>query len=122
MRYFFHLPFWTRLSLATSLVLAGCASEEEIEPAQPCASTATVRFCYGNTAVCATAHTTLELADGSRVLPTGQLWEAYLPKQKDGQLLRVSYAPVARIATDAPATQSVTLSCLEELVLRCGNE
>src|SRR5215217_582876 len=114
MRNIFRLPSWTCLSLATSLLLAGCTSNEEIEPAQPCATTATVRFCYGRTAVCATEHTALELANGTRLLPTGPLWEAYMPKQKDGQVLRVSYAPAVRITNDAPATQYVTLSCLEE--------
>ena len=103
----------TGLSVALAGI-AGCTSKANITPAEgPCATSATVRFCYGYTAVCLTQHTTLELADGTRLRPSGAIWEAYRPKQIDGEVLRISYALVPHNAYDSPGVTFATLTCLE---------
>ena len=107
-----------------SLALAGvasCTNKETVSPAEePCATVATVRFCYGRTIGCLTQHTTLELADGTSLRPSGPVWDAYLSKQLDGQLLRISYTVVPRLTNDAPGYENATLECLEENIGRCG--
>jgi hypothetical protein len=70
--------------------------------------------------MCPTEHTTLELTDGTRLQPTGPLWQAYQPHQVDGQLLRIGYKTGA---SPAPAgslgTVSAQLSCLEAPEAQC---
>ncbi|MFC7669462.1 hypothetical protein ACFQT0_20420 [Hymenobacter humi] len=64
----------------------------------------------------------MELADGTRLRPTGNVWKTYLPKQKDGEVLSISYALAPPSTSNYEDFQNVTLSCLEALVMRCGNE
>ncbi|SFQ03760.1 hypothetical protein SAMN04515668_1237 [Hymenobacter arizonensis] len=101
--------------------MAGCASKEDISPKGSCATAATVRLCYGRTAACPTEHTTLELTNGKRLRPSGKVWRAYLPKQREGQVLSISYNLVQQGSSDNAESPLVTLTCLEEMVLRCGN-
>ncbi|HEX8329861.1 MAG TPA: hypothetical protein VF629_20150 [Hymenobacter sp.] len=122
MRHLFALHTFARLGLAATFGLSACNGQEEVAPDEPCATTATVRFCYGLTTMCPTQHTTLELSDGTRIRPTGKVWEAYLPKQVDGQVLRVSYEPASKPTSGENNVNYVSLSCLEQQVLRCGNE
>ena len=120
MRLFSSFPALARLSFAL-VGVTSCTNKETVGPAEePCATVATVRFCYGRTASCLTQHTTLELTDGTRLRPSGSVWEAYLPKQLDGQLLRISYTVVPRLTNDAPGYENATLECLEENIGRCG--
>lgn len=80
------------LSVAAGIGLVGCTIKEGAGPTDGvCATTATVRLCYGMTAFCLTEHTTLELADGTRLRLTGAVWKSYLPQQTDGQVLRIDY-------------------------------
>ena len=119
-----HHFFTFRAVAGLSLILAGaasCTTKETVRPAEePCATTATVRLCLGRTAICPTQHTTLELADGTRLRPSGPVWAAYQPRQAEGEQLRISYAIVPRITTDAPGYENATLSCLELQPLLCG--
>ncbi|HEX8506364.1 MAG TPA: hypothetical protein VF630_13430 [Hymenobacter sp.] len=121
MRYFFTFPALARLSVAATVGLAGCTGKEGAEPAEPCATTATVRLCRGNNVFCLT-EATLELADGTRLWPTGPVWEAYKPQQVDGQVLRISYQNATRPANSEAGPTGVTLSCLEaaSVVDWCG--
>ncbi|MBF9237773.1 hypothetical protein I2I05_10240 [Hymenobacter sp. BT683] len=121
MRLFTSLYALTCIGLATGVLLTGCAAQDSTEP-EPCTTTATVQLCYGMTAVCRTEHTTLKLANGTILHPSGKVWEAYLPNQVDKQILRISYAILPRITNDAPGYENATLSCLESNQPRCGNE
>lgn len=113
-----------RLITGLSIALAGAAScghKETVSPAQePCATVVTVHLCPGFTAVCPTQHTSLELADGTRLRPSGLVWDAYQPKQLEGQRLRISYALIAQNMYDAPTFTHVLLTCLEAQPLLCG--
>jgi len=71
MRHVFTLPKWAGLALVAAVGFTGRKSEDVV-PDVPCGTTATVRFCYGYTMMCPTEHTTLELADGTRVRPRGK--------------------------------------------------
>ena len=122
MRHLFTLHTFARLGLAASIGLSACTNKEDAAPDEPCATTATVRLCNGYTGVCLTEHTSLVLANGLTLRPSGEVWAAYLPKQVNGQVLRISYTIIPRITNDAPGYENATLSCLEEQVLRCGNE
>lgn len=116
--------FTFRVAASLSLVLVGlasCTSKETVRPAdEPCATLATVRLCPGRTAVCPTQHTTLELADGTRLRPSGPVWDTYQPRQLNGQRLRISYTLAPQNAYDDPAYAHVKLSCLEENRDWCG--
>lgn len=122
MRHFFTLHTFAHLGLAATIGLSACTNKADVAPDEPCATTATVRLCHGLTTMCPTLHTTLELSDGTRIRPTGKVWEAYLPKQEDGQVLRISYTILPRITNDAPGYENATLSCLGQKVLRCDIE
>lgn len=102
--------FW---GLLAALAVASCSAKEGIEPAAPCDTTATVRLCHGKTSVCLTEHTNLELADGTQLRPRGSVWEAYLPRQVNGQVLRISYRLLPQNAYDNPGVTLAELSCLE---------
>ena len=120
MRLFSVLSALACLATAPTL-LVGCTAKEEAGPNQPCATGATVRFCLGKTAVCLTEHTALELADGTRLRPQGQLWQAYLPKQANGQRLRISYELMPFNHRDVPPSDTpALLTCLEAGGDRCG--
>ena len=110
-----------------SVALAGLASctnkKDAIGPAaEPCATTATVRLCPGFTAICPTQHTTLILADGTRLRPSGPVWDSYQPEQADGQVLRISYkiVPGLTMQPELPGYEDATLSCLEIQQVLCG--
>ncbi len=108
----------TIFSLGLTLAaLASCTNKKEaIGPTEePCATTATVHLCRGYTVFCPTQHTTLVLADGTRLRPSGPVWEAYLPNQADGQVLRIGYKiePGLTMRPELPGAQDATLSCLE---------
>lgn len=120
MRHFTSFHALTSIGLATGLLLTGCAQNAD-EP-EPCTTAATVQLCYGKTTACTTEHTTLKLANGLVLYPRGAVWQAYLPKQVDGQVLRISYEILPRLTTDAPGFENATISCLEANPLRCGNE
>ncbi|WP_426061600.1 hypothetical protein [Hymenobacter sp. B1770] len=120
MRQLFLFNFLSLASLALVAGLAGCASKEDIGPAGPCATPVTVRLCYGRTTACPTEHTTLELSNSKRLRPSGKVWQAYLPKQKDGQMLSISYNLTQEGSSENPESPLVTLTCLEEMVFRCG--
>ena len=106
--------------LSTVAGLAGCTAKTDVSPEQPCGTTATVRLCHGLTAICLTEHTTLELADGTRLRPTGPAWQAYLPHQADGQVLSIGYKLGAALPASEVGDARATLTCLEPAVLRCG--
>jgi hypothetical protein len=110
------------LSLLSGMGLTGCTAKEDIDPDKPCATSAIVRLCHGRTAACPTLHTTLELADGTRVQPTGKLWEDYQPKQAEGQYLRVGFKRISQPSAVGASVTVVALTCLEQSILRCGNE
>ena len=85
-----------------------------------CATTATVRLCPGRTTACATEHTTLELADGTRLQPSGPAWQAYQPQQADGQLLRIGYTLRPQLMTTEANTKNAEISCLTLVGNWCG--
>ena len=119
MRLFSTFRVLASLGMALSGI-AGCTHKETIGPAEePCATVATVRFCLGRTAFCLTEHTTLELADGTRLRPSGPVWAAYQAYQSDGQVLRIGYHITPRLTYDEPGYENATLSCLEN-VNWCG--
>jgi hypothetical protein len=105
-------------ALLAGMGLAGCTAKTDVEPEVPCGTTATVRLCFGMTAMCPTEHTTLELADGSRIHPTGPLWTAYQTHQTEGQVLRIGYS-ANKPPTDAAGNVLASLTCLEEELPRC---
>lgn len=72
--------------------------------------------------MCLTEHTSLKLENGLILHPSGAVWQAYLPKQLDGQVLRISYEIIPHLTYDAPGYENATLSCLESVQFRCGNE
>ncbi|GAA3944691.1 hypothetical protein [Hymenobacter algoricola] len=113
------LQFTVRLSFFAALALTGCTAKQEIAPKDwcgtdpaACSTKATVRFCLGKTLICPTEHTTLELADGTRLQPTGPTWEAYLARQTDGQKVSIGYSATGPVTNGSPATLSAALSCL----------
>lgn len=121
MRPFFTLQIFAASSLAAIFGLAGCTNKEDVEPTGNCDTVVTVRLCPGNTSFCPTEHTTLELADGYRLQPTGAVWEAYEPRQREGQVLRIGYKRV--ICNDiigADCIDQAEVSCLEENWNWCG--
>jgi|GEM_PF-2868647 len=114
-------PLLTGLSLLAGLVLTGCTAKqkEEIAPKNwcstgaACGTAATVRLCLGNTTGCPTQHTTLVLADGTRLQPTGPAWEAYQPQQLNGQIIYIGYSATGPTTHGAPADASAILLCLD---------
>ncbi|MCB2409268.1 hypothetical protein [Hymenobacter lucidus] len=110
------------MSLLAGLGLAGCADKsEEPAPAEaPCGTVAIVRLCPGNTLMCPTEHTTLELPDGTRLRPTGPLWETYEPGQVDGMAIKIGYTLGTPITSDGPGTSYATITCLDPAVWWCG--
>ncbi|MCC2546239.1 hypothetical protein LJY25_07265 [Hymenobacter sp. BT175] len=112
------LPFATiaRLSLVASLGLGltSCFEKECAEPRHgACGTAATVRLCLGKTLACPTEHTTLELADGTRLRPSGPAWDAYLPRQQDGQVLSIGYTLGATLPAGEVGNVRATVTCLE---------
>ena len=73
------------------------------------------------TMICPTEHTTLELPDGTRLRPSGPVWDAYQPHQMQGQTLRICYTLGAPLPAAEVGNVRATITCLEEAVLRCGN-
>ena len=108
------------LTLGAVTALTGCSAKEEVKPTGPCETMAVVRLCHGRTAACLIEHTTLQLADGTRLQPRGAVWAAYLPTQVDGQMLNIGYALVPVNGADAPGVTHAMLTCLEAGVIRCG--
>ena len=100
--------------------LAGCTAKTDVAPDEPCGTYATVRLCPGNTLMCPTEHTTLVLADGTQLRPSGPLWQAYLPNQANGQMLQIGYRREGARPGDEPANVRATITCLEIGVMRCG--
>ncbi|RYU83258.1 hypothetical protein [Hymenobacter persicinus] len=99
--------------LTSLLLLAGCVDKAPVEPTETaCGTPATVRLCAGLTAQCPTQHTTLELADGTRLQPRGAAWDAYQPRQQSGQVVYIGYGSTGPVTNGAPADFSATLSCL----------
>ena len=108
------------IGTAGALALAGCTTKPDVAPEQPCGTYATVRLCPGLTAMCPTQHTTLELADGTLLQPSGPVWEAYQPHQQPGQTLYIGYTLAgARAAAHERGSVPARLSCLEA-TWRCG--
>ena len=99
--------------------LAGC-SKSEVEPEKACGTLATVRLCMGLTAICPTEHTTLVLADGTLLRPSGPAWQAYQPHQVNGQVLRIGYTLAQPLPSGEVGNVRATLTCLELQGLRCG--
>ena len=114
-------PKLALLALLTGAGLAGCTAKEAVSPnSTECTTLATVRFCPGKTMMCITEHTMLELADGTRLKPSGPLWEAYQTHQADGQPLQVGYTVQSRIQNHYELyNEEVLLTCLTEID-RCG--
>lgn len=106
--------------ISSAAGLAGCTAKDDVTPESPCGTIATVRLCHGFTAGCLTEHTTLELADGTRLRPAGPAWEAYLPHQADGQVLSIGYKMGAALPAGEVGNVHATITCLEPVVLRCG--
>jgi hypothetical protein len=104
--------------LLAGMGLAGCTAKTDVEPEVPCGTYATVRLCHGKTAMCLTEHTALELADGTRLHPTGPLWATYQPRQTDGQVLHIGYAQ-HNPPIDAAGNVLTNITCLEEALPRC---
>jgi len=116
MRQFSMFQMLAHPSVAAGIGLVGCTTKEGVGPtAGACATTATVCLCHGRTAVCLTEHTTLELADGTRLRPAGAVWKVYLPHQTDGQVLRIGYqvdgAP--HTGEPVPGSKAAIITCLE---------
>jgi hypothetical protein len=111
-------PFSTQILFTCSLVavfaVAGCTNKENVEPNEPCATTVTVRLCPGRTSVCHTEHTTLELADGSRLRPAGPVWESYESRQREGQVLTVGYKRTLCNDIGSDCIDEAAISCLKE--------
>jgi hypothetical protein len=124
MRSTFTSSLLARLALFGGLALTACTAKEEIKPndwcgtntAAACGTQATVRFCLGKTLICPTEHTTLELADGTRLQPTGPVWEAYLAKQTDGQKVFIGYSITGPSSNGSPASLTAAVSCLNPIV------
>lgn len=114
------LHYLFSVGLLAGVALAGCTSKTNVEPEMPCGTYATVRLCYGMTTMCPTEHTTLELADGTRLRPSGPVWEAYLPHQAAGQVLSIGYTPGEALPTDEVGNVRAQLTCLEPAVIRCA--
>lgn len=116
MRPFFKPRLAVVLTLAGGLSLPSCSTKDDVSPAAvACSATATVRVCPGRTFECQTKHTTLELADGTRLRPTGPVWAAYQANQLAGQTLRIGYQRGAAVVASEPGDVYAALSCLEEL-------
>ncbi|MDO7854764.1 hypothetical protein [Hymenobacter convexus] len=113
------LHYLFSVGLLAGVGLAGCTTKTDVEPEVPCGTYATVRLCHGMTTMCLTEHTTLELADGTRLRPSGPAWEAYLPHQADGQTLSIGYTPGPALPAGDVGNLEAKLTCLEE-VMRCG--
>jgi hypothetical protein len=119
MRFNYLLPASLLACICVACGLGGCTTKTDIAPEQPCGTFATVRFCHGYTMDCLTKHTTLELADGTRLRPSGPVWEAYLPQQSDGQPLRIGYTLGAELPSSEVGDRAAKLSCLEAVGF-CG--
>jgi len=114
MRLFFAIQTLVACSLAAVFGLAGCTTKKDVEPNEPCSTTVTVCLCPGRTAVCPTEHTTLELANGYRLRPTGAVWESYEPRQREGQVLTIGYKRVRCNDIGSDCIDEASVSCLEE--------
>lgn len=122
--------FVAGLSLLAGLGLAGCTdkSEDAAPETIGCGTTAIVRLCLGKTLMCPTEHTTLELLDGTRLLPSGPIWEAYELNQVDGMPVSIGYTLTSPGPNTGAATADggrigdfdATITCLEPIVWRCG--
>ncbi|TGE19727.1 hypothetical protein [Hymenobacter elongatus] len=109
------------VSLLATLGLAGCSEKEAVVPAETCDTAATVRLCPAKTGICLTEHTTLELADGTRLRPNGATWEAYEPMQFEGQVITIGYIRGATITKDGgPGDAHATITCLQDVRQWCG--
>ena len=100
--------------------LAGCTAKDDVAPEAHCGTPVIVRLCHGFTAGCRTEHTTLELADGTRLRPAGPAWEAYLPHQTDGQPLSIGYKLGAALPAGEAGNVRATITCLEAVGPQCG--
>jgi hypothetical protein len=112
------LSFLFSAALLAGMGLAGCTAKTDVEPDVPCGTYATVRLCYGMTAMCPTEHTTLELSDSTRLHPTGPLWAAYQTHQMEGQVLYIGYSQT-NPPIDAAGNVLANITCLEESIPRC---
>ncbi|UOQ54372.1 hypothetical protein [Hymenobacter cellulosivorans] len=111
---------WLVVSLAASLgLLSSCTEKSTIAPEAQCGTQATVRLCPGNTLICPTEHTTLELADGTRLRPSGSLWTAYLPKQVEGQVICIGYKLGAATQKYEVGNFYAEITCLQD-ASQCG--
>jgi hypothetical protein len=118
--YFLTLCLAAGVSAASGVGLMGCTAKTEVKPGHTdCSTTATVRLCHGFTAFCLTEHTTLELADGTRLRPSGPVWEAYEPRQADGQVISIGYTLGKPVAPNEPGSTYATITCLQDIFL-CG--
>ena len=108
------------VGIASSLGLSSCTHKTDVAPEQPCGTAAIVRLCPGKTMACVTEHTTLELADGTRLRPSGALWTAYLGHQVGGESLLIGYTPGAALPTNDVGDVRATISCLTALPIKCG--
>jgi hypothetical protein len=117
---FFSLGLLACMSGAGSLGLAGCTAKTDVAPDEPCGTLVTVRLCPGKTLLCSTEHTTLVLPDGTRLRPNGPLWDAYLPHQHNGAVLRIGYRRGAALPAGEVGDARATITCLEETTAICG--
>ena len=108
------------VSGAGSLGLTGCTAKTDIAPDEPCGTPVTVRLCLGNTLFCPTEHTTLVLADGTLLRPSGPLWDAYLPRQYNGAVLHIGYRRGAVLPAGEVGNVRATITCLEETTPDCN--
>ncbi|MDB5235949.1 MAG: hypothetical protein JWR44_2942 [Hymenobacter sp.] len=84
--YFLTLCLAAGVSAASGVGLMGCTAKTEVKPGHTdCSTTATVRLCHGFTAFCLTEHTTLELADGTRLRPSAPFGKPTSPARQMGR-------------------------------------
>lgn len=111
----FRTPLFSTIAVLGLLGgLTACSDKTEVRPEAQCGTPATVRFCHGNTLMCPTEHTTLELADGTRLRPSGPLWAAYLPKQVEGQTVCIGYQLGAATEKYEVGNFYAEITCLQD--------
>ena len=119
MRFNYFLAVGLLAGAGVASSLTGC-TKTEVAPEKSCGTEATVRLCHGLTMACLTEHTTLALADGTRLRPSGPLWTAYLAHQVDGQTIRIGYTAGEMLPNSDVGDMRAEITCLEESLGFCG--
>ena len=111
-RFFARLAAWLP-ALAFGSLLAACQHQPEM-PSPHCSIPATVRS-FVTRDSCRSFVLQLASEPGALLRPTGQLWQSFLPKTRDGQRVFIAYVTATDSSSSGcrvPLSRPVRLTCL----------